>query len=185
MPMSGEFPEQLQRELSQYGQQHVLRWWNDLSAASRQKFQSQIESVDLRQLAALVESRRGKTTTSEKDAVAQRAFRAAPPSSIVRLPGTTGDRDRWEAARHAGEELLKAGKVGAILVAGGQGTRLGFDKPKGMFSIGPVSGACLFQILAEQVLARSRRAGKSIPYYIMTSDATHEETVAYFIERNY
>ncbi len=70
-------------------------------------------------------------------------------------------------------------------MAGGQGTRLGFDKPKGMFPIGPVSQATLFQILAEQVLARSRRAGKPIPYFVMTSDATHDETIAFFTEHNF
>ncbi len=82
----------------------------------------------------------------------------------------------------AGDELLRAGKVGAILVAGGQGTRLGFDKPKGMYPIGALSHAPLFQILAQQLLARSRRAAAPIPYFIMTSDATHDETVAFFGE---
>lgn len=75
--------------------------------------------------------------------------------------------------------------MGAILVAGGQGTRLGFDKPKGMYQIGAVSRATLFETLAKQVLARSRRAGRPIPYFIMTSDATHDETVAFFKEHHH
>ena len=58
-----------------------------------------------------------------------------------------------------GETLLKEGKVGAILVAGGQGTRLGFDHPKGMFQIGPVSGKSLFQLFCEQIAARSSAPG--------------------------
>ena len=60
--------------------------------------------------------------------------------------------------------MLAAGKVGSVIVAGGQGTRLGFDKPKGMFPVGPVSGVSLFQIFAEQVIARVRRAGRPIPF---------------------
>ncbi len=66
-----------------------------------------------------------------------------------------------------------------ILVAGGQGTRLGFDHPKGMFRIGPVSGRTLFQIHVEKLLATVGRFGVRIPLYLMTSPATHDETVKY------
>ena len=65
-----------------------------------------------------------------------------------------------------------------ILVAGGQGTRLGFDSPKGMFSIGPVSGASLFQILLEKIGARAGR-GHAHSLYLMTSPATHADTIEY------
>ena len=65
-------------------------------------------------------------------------------------------------------------------MAGGQGTRLGFDHPKGMFPIGPLSGKTLFQIHVEKIVAAGRRYGVRIPLYLMTSPATHEETVAFF-----
>ncbi len=84
----------------------------------------------------------------------------------------------YQAARDRGERALRDGKIGAVLVAGGQGTRLGFDHPKGLFPIGPLSQAPLFQILFEKLLAVRRRYGVSIPLYIMTSPATHDETVA-------
>jgi UDP-N-acetylglucosamine/UDP-N-acetylgalactosamine diphosphorylase len=74
---------------------------------------------------------------------------------------------------------LKAGKVAALLVAGGQGTRLGFDHPKGLYQVGPVSGASLFQILLEKVLATGRRYGVAVPLYLMTSPATHAETLEF------
>ena len=77
------------------------------------------------------------------------------------------------------KQALRDGKVGAILVAGGQGSRLGFEHPKGMFEIGPVSNHSLFQILIERVLATARRYDTSVPLLVMTSPATHEETVAY------
>jgi len=79
----------------------------------------------------------------------------------------------------------RAGRVAALVVAGGEGTRLGFPHPKGMFPIGPVSGKSLFQLLAEQLAARARRAGTVIPYLVMTSDATHPATVAFFEQNRY
>ncbi len=74
---------------------------------------------------------------------------------------------------------MSAGHIGVLLVAGGQGTRLGFDKPKGTYAIGPVSGSSLLQILIEKILARSRVSGMRIPLYLMTSPATHEPTLEY------
>jgi UDP-N-acetylglucosamine/UDP-N-acetylgalactosamine diphosphorylase len=74
---------------------------------------------------------------------------------------------------------MRAGRVGAMLVAGGQGTRLGFKHPKGLFPIGPVSGKSLFQIHFEKVRATARRYGVRIPLYLMTSRETHDETMAY------
>ena len=75
--------------------------------------------------------------------------------------------------------------MGILLVAGGQGSRLGFEHPKGMYPIGPVTRAPLFQILLEKVLARGRAAGKPLPLYLMTSPATHAETEAYLAEKRY
>jgi UDP-N-acetylglucosamine/UDP-N-acetylgalactosamine diphosphorylase len=75
---------------------------------------------------------------------------------------------------------LAAGEVGVILVAGGSGTRLGYEGPKGTFPIGPVSAASLFQIHAEKILALARRHGRTVPLYIMTSPENHEVTQAFF-----
>jgi UDP-N-acetylglucosamine/UDP-N-acetylgalactosamine diphosphorylase len=72
-----------------------------------------------------------------------------------------------------------------LIVAGGQGSRLGFEHPKGMFPVGPVSGKSLFQVHAEKVLALSRRFGIDIPLLVMTSPATHDESVAFFDEHRY
>ncbi|MEM1061933.1 MAG: UDPGP type 1 family protein, partial [Planctomycetota bacterium] len=112
-----------------------------------------------------------------EDSPAAKARRATPPSAFV------GRHDpRRSEASSVGKGLLAEGKVGAILVAGGQGTRLGFDKPKGMYPIGPISEKTLFQILCEQLLQRAQTAGVAVPYYVMTSDATHDATVAFFEE---
>src|SRR5205823_7872185 len=84
------------------------------------------------------------------------------------------------ATRGAGEDALRRGEVAILIVAGGQGTRLGFDHPKGMFPIGPVTNKSLFQIHAEKVLALGRRYGKAVPLLVMTSPATDAETRAFF-----
>ena len=106
------------------------------------------------------------------------ARRASPPPAF-RL-GQPNERGiTTDQAHQRGQQALAAGQVGVILVAGGQGTRLGSDQPKGMFPVGPVSGASLFQILIEKIIARSRMAGMRIPLYLMTSPATHRETLSY------
>jgi UDP-N-acetylglucosamine/UDP-N-acetylgalactosamine diphosphorylase len=178
-------PPPLKSRLDASGQAHVLRFWDELTGSQRQRLVRQIESLDLERIAALWASRQQAGQKPQGESLADVARRAVPPASIVPLPQSPAAREEWRRAQQTGEDLLKAGRVGAILVAGGQGTRLGFDKPKGIFPIGPVSRATLFQILAEQVLARSRRAGKPIPYFVMTSDATHEDTVAFFEEHKF
>ena len=177
--MADDFPDELRRKLIQFGQEHVLARLSEMPPVARRRLADEVRTLDLAQLASLGQTHQ-RAGSAPSDSPADRARRAVPPSTIKRLPRTDEEQHAWQEARAKGNELLRAGAVGAILVAGGQGTRLGFDKPKGMFQIGAVSRASLFQILAEQLLARSRRAGSSIPYFIMTSDATHEETVAFF-----
>ena len=88
-------------------------------------------------------------------------------------------------ARRRGETALREGEVAVLLVAGGQGSRLGFEHPKGMFPIGPVSNKTLFQIHAEKVLALQRRYGRLVPFLIMTSPATDAETRDFFRQQKY
>jgi UDP-N-acetylglucosamine/UDP-N-acetylgalactosamine diphosphorylase len=171
----------LTAHLKTHGQEHLLRFWDQLSAAEQKALSRQIEELDLPRLSALVES-----SESTGESPSEKARRAVPPANMVTVPGNDERRLReWAGARKTGEALLRAGRVGVILVAGGEGTRLGFPHPKGQFPIGPVSGKPLFRLLAEQVIARSKRAGTSIPYYVMTSHATHSETVAFFDQHRY
>ncbi len=102
------------------------------------------------------------------------------PIEVVRLPQTDGERVAQRRAAGIGADALAAGEVGVILVAGGSGTRLGFEGPKGTFPIGPVSSASLFQIHAEKIVALGRRFGRPIPLYIMTSPENHQATVDFF-----
>jgi UDP-N-acetylglucosamine/UDP-N-acetylgalactosamine diphosphorylase len=170
--------EHVRSRLHEFGQEHLLRWWDELDDAARAALLAAIDRVDFNLIGRLCRQSTDDVTTTESPR--DKAGRATLPAALIRQPRTTSDIAEWHAARDRGSALLTAGRVGAILVAGGQGTRLDFPHPKGMFPIGPISKKSLFQLLAEQLLARGRRAGVAIPYYVMTSDATHDETVDYF-----
>jgi len=176
-------PEQTLETLKKYGQTHLVRFWDELNPKQREKLLAQIGQIDFPLFEKLLALR--SSSVSEGESPADRAARAQAPQQLIRLARTQAERDQRLIAADAGEELLREGKVAAVLVAGGQGSRLGFNDPKGMFPIGPVTSRTLFQILCEQVLARSRRAGAAIPYFIMTSEATHTPTVAFFEEHRY
>lgn len=171
---------ELQARLSSHRQCHLLQWWDHLDDQARGLLVAQLESIDFPLISRLFQSGH-----EEGSSGGDRAARAVPPTQLIAQPRTDADREQWRQATARGEELLRDGVVGAILVAGGQGTRLGFEKPKGMFPIGPVSQRSLFQVFCEQLLARGRRAGAVIPYFVMTSDATHEDTVAFFEEHHF
>ncbi|MAT14850.1 MAG: UDP-N-acetylglucosamine pyrophosphorylase [Planctomyces sp.] len=171
----------LKQRLESANQQHLLKWWDDLSREQQANFEEQLTSVDFDLIRRLLE----KGSGGAGESIAAKAERATPPKNLVRLADLTADPDLAIDADKKGRELLAAGKVGVVLVAGGQGTRLGFDQPKGMFPIGPVTDRTLFQIMFEQVLARSKKSGVKIPYLIMTSDATDADTRSYLKSENY
>jgi UDP-N-acetylglucosamine/UDP-N-acetylgalactosamine diphosphorylase len=169
--------DQLKTRLKPFGQDHLLAFWDKLDDAGRQSLAGQIENVDLELVGRLAKG------GQRDEAWADLAQRASPPSAI-RLADRTAER--VAEAQRRGSAALAAGEVGVLVVAGGQGTRLGFEHPKGMYPIGPVSHAPLFRILIEKVLARGRAAGVRMPLYLMTSPATDRETVDYLAsERNF
>ncbi len=168
-------PDRLVELLRSHGQGHLLRFWDVLHEASRQQLARQIEAIDFEQIGALYQQR---SATHDWAALARRA---SPPHA-VRIADRAG---RAAAdARRRGAEAIAAGKVGVLLVAGGQGSRLGFEHAKGLFPIGPLSGASLLQIHFEKTLATARRHGASVPLYMMTSPVTHEEQVAFLNEHD-
>ena len=176
-------PSELVARLAATGDSHLLRHWNELDDAGRERLAMQLADLDLAAAHRLYEAK--VSGPDDAFAAAAAAARAAPPAAVVRLPRTEQDAADRAAAVAAGEELLKSGAVGAILVAGGQGTRLGFDQPKGMFPVGPVSGATLFELLAGQLKARGEAAGVTIPLYVMTSPATDAPTREEFAAQDY
>src|SRR5208283_1914772 len=91
------------------------------------------------------------------------------PAPFERLPSNGGDTQAWAVAKATGEAALRAGRVAAFTVAGGQGTRLGYDGPKGTFRVTPVRGRPLFQVFAEKIRAAGIRYGRPLHWFIMTS----------------
>ncbi|HBJ38159.1 MAG TPA: UDP-N-acetylglucosamine pyrophosphorylase [Planctomycetaceae bacterium] len=170
-------PKQIVQSLADANQSHVLRYWDDLDDAGCKQLIAQLESIDFDLLVKLISG------ADDKPDFAAMASRALPPPA-VRIDGTGA---AWSPAdaRIAGQRALAAGRVGAVIVAGGQGTRLGSDSPKGMFPIGPLSGRTLFEFFADALLALGKEYSVRIPLYLMTSPLTHAETVAYWKENDY
>ena len=176
-------PAHIQETLQRFSQVHVLQFWPTLPDAKRQLLLAQLNTTDFAQLREIWLKARAESVGAESSA--DRIVKAAAPKSVVRQPQSAEDSAVWKSATERGVAELKAGRVAVITVAGGQGTRLGFNHPKGMFPIGPVSDRPLFQIFADQIVARRRRHDAAIPWFIMTSDATHAETVAFFQAKDY
>ncbi|MEE8451582.1 MAG: UTP--glucose-1-phosphate uridylyltransferase [Thermoguttaceae bacterium] len=166
--------EELLKRLVPHGQEHLLAFWDELDPSDRTALARQIDRIDFDLIGRLFCHRDDQTD------MGQIIDRAGPPPGVRLDPAE--NRFMPDQARQRGQEALAAGQLGVILVAGGQGTRLGFDHPKGMFSIGPVSGRPLFQIHVEKIIALGRRHGVRIPLYLMTSPATHDETVRFFAD---
>ncbi|WP_437202209.1 UTP--glucose-1-phosphate uridylyltransferase [Planctomicrobium sp. SH664] len=176
-------PDDTMERLKEHQQTHLVQFWDQLNEKQQAALLKQIEEIDFTLLQRLVQLRTEPAHPGGSGA--ERAARAQGLQQVVRLPQSAAAQEAELKAIQKGEHLLADGKVGAILVAGGQGSRLGFEAPKGMFPIGPLTDRTLFQILCEQLLARSRRAGQPIPYFIMTSEATHVPTVAFFERHRY
>ncbi|HEY7086457.1 MAG TPA: UDPGP type 1 family protein [Tepidisphaeraceae bacterium] len=167
----------LRQKLAAIGQEQVLRFYDQLSGPSRKKLVSQLEALDLDRMSDLV-----NTQVKTKAAIALPKD-IQPAKAYPRVPAAER-RQLYQDADRRGHELLKAGKVGAFLVAGGQGTRLGYDGPKGEYPVTPVKNKPLFQVFAEQLLAHGRDAGRPIPWYIMTSDINDAPTREFFRKYN-
>lgn len=173
---------ELLAKLQPHGQEHLLHYWDELGEQEQTDLASQIEAIDLQLIDSLF---RGEVDQPDWHELSKQA---APPPA-VRLSeieaGSAGSLGITpDQAAQRGAEALQAGQVGVILTAGGQGSRLGFDLPKSLFPIGPISEASLLQIHVEKIRALSARYGVSIPLYLMTSPATHEDTVKFVEENN-
>ena len=164
--------EQAKTLLEKNGQEQVLRFWKKLSKAEQTALLAQIETIDFKEL---------KRCASMLTATAAAAKKGKPTApKVAELKGAA-----LKKATAAGEKELKAGHVGVLLVAGGQGSRLGYEGPKGAYSIGPVTGASLFYFHARKILALTVRYAVRVPFYVMTSAANYDATVAHFEENDY
>lgn len=161
----------LRTKLAGSGQEHLLTFAGQLSARELASLASEIEALDLAEIGRLV-----RTYVVARPEAAIPA-RLEPVECYPSRAGASWNADHY---RTVGWDLIRRGKVAAFTVAGGQGTRLGFDGPKGCYPAGAVTGKPLFQVFAEGILATGRRVGRAVPWYIMTSPGNHEATMGFF-----
>lgn len=177
-PLTAPLLEAIERA----GQQHLLRTWADLDAVARDRLGAQLAGIDwelfdqLRRLALRPGPEHAGGPTA--GTVAALAGASTPPCH----PLGGDDAERTAAA---GREGLRAGQFGAVLVAGGQGTRLGCHGPKGIVPVGALSGATLFDLLLGRLRGIERRYGRPVPLAIMTSSATDSDTRAWLDDHAY
>jgi len=156
-------------------QGHVFEYWDTLTVSQQAALLHQTSALS-EGLADLVEGQR--KAVAALDAVPDAAEISAPEP--IGLPQGSEDERRLAEARDTGLGVLRDGRVAMCVVAGGQGTRLGFEGPKGAYPLGPVSDRCLFALQAQKIRGLARRAGCRIPWYVMTSAATDAATRALF-----
>lgn len=164
-------PTRLAEVLTRASQDHLIAHAATLPESKRKVFERQLDRVDWELLQGLVHQAAEPTGGD--------SLVAAPSSPPAIRLAERADAERRRAAVERGRRSLEQGETAVMLVAGGQATRLGCDDPKGMQQVGPVSGATLFQMFCEQVLARGRAAGCKLPLLVMTSDATDDATRAF------
>ena len=153
-------------KLSAYGQTHLLKFYDELSDTERKSLLAQIEETDFSVIHTDMHvAKRGVIT----------------PISVTELSEISA---RYSEFSSAGLEEIRAGHVGAVLLAGGMGTRLGSDSPKGMFNIGLTRELYIFECLINNLMDVTGRAGNFIHLFVMTSGRNHDDTVDFFHEKN-
>ncbi len=170
---------EIRARLEAVGQEHLLCFADSLAPNDRAALLERIDAIDLERLPEWIER-----YVIEKPAF-EPSSDLAPAPYLALDPDATGHSWDRDEARSDGEALLRAGKVAAFTVAGGQGTRLGFDGPKGMHPAGAVTGKPLFACLADWIVAAQNRFGGTIPWCVMTSPINHDATTAFFKEQGY
>lgn len=157
-------------KLNQYGQTHLLKYYEELSPVEKEGLLKQIEETDFSVAKGFIthetETKKGKIT----------------PISSMQIEEIAQKKEQLEAL---GLEAIKACRVGAVLLAGGMGTRLGTDEPKGVFNVGMTKDLYIFECLMNNLLAVVKQAEAWVPLFIMTSDKNHERTVQFFKEHDF
>jgi UDP-N-acetylglucosamine/UDP-N-acetylgalactosamine diphosphorylase len=169
----------VRHRLEAVGQPHLLAFYDSLSERERASLLSQIAELEIEALPSLINEYVLKKSVFVLPSDIQPA--QYYPHDPVKGP-RTWDRPYF---RSRGEELLRAGRVAAFVVAGGQGSRLGYEGPKGCYPAGAVTGRPLFEMFADQLAAAGRKYGRPVPWYIMTSPLNHDATLAFFRGNSY
>ena len=156
--------------LKEHGQEHIFEAYQKLDDKGKEKLAAQIERIDW----SIVEMAGHKELSLERGKL--------EPLSALEVTQIEENKAKYE---EIGLGAIRAGKVGAVLLAGGQGTRLGSDGPKGKYNIGLTKEIYIFERLIRNLMDVTDKAGCFVPLYVMTSDKNHDETIAFFEEKNY
>lgn len=171
--------EDLKNLLQKHHQSHLLAFWDHLDQVQKQDLLAQLKPLDFAKIEQWI-----RDIINNHDS-APLSMDFSPPSSYNPHPKSPEQRRKYSKAIELGKKLMSAGKVAAFVVAGGQGTRLDFDGPKGDFPIGPVSERTLFHIFADTIKAVSKKYQVACPWYVMTSPLNHDRTMEIFQSNNY
>ena len=162
--------EQVKEKLAKYGQEHLLKYYDELSAEEKQALLVQIEATDMSVLDAC----------HHREEIAQKGV--ITPLAAMQLDEIEAGREQFTAV---GLEAIREGKVGAVLLAGGMGTRLGSDDPKGMYNVGLTRNLYIFECLINNLTDVVKQANAWIHLFVMTSDKNHEATVKFLTEHDF
>lgn len=162
--------------LDKFNQSHLLRFYEKLSLEDKNRLLDQILDIDFDLVESLYNNNtKGTSSDAPKDNI-------TPIKSCDWESLSPEEKHKFHTL---GMNLIAAGKVAAVTVSGGQGTRLGHTGPKGTFNIGLPSGKSLFQLLCERLINLSKKNSRYIPWYIMTSEDNHTDTINFFISMDY
>ena len=159
--------KQAYEKLERFGQTHLLKYWDELSPEQKTSLIEQISDTDFSVV------RVGKSDEVRGEIT---------PIPVTELEDIEANKAEYKAA---GLEEIRAGKVGAVLLAGGMGTRLGSDGPKGVYNIGITHDVFIFERLIRNLMDVTDEAGCFVHLFIMTSDKNHEATVNFLKEKDY
>jgi UDP-N-acetylglucosamine/UDP-N-acetylgalactosamine diphosphorylase len=165
--------------LQKYNQQHLLTFYNRLDKNARDKLLKQIEELNFKSLDEKISRYVKNPSPVELPA------KIKPAGVYPALPKSAEQKKKYEKAKQLGANLISKGKVAAFIVAGGQGTRLGFDGPKGDFPVSPVKNKTLFQLFSEMIKAAGIKYGFKPKWYIMTSPLNFEQTRKIFKDNHF
>ncbi|MEO6873186.1 MAG: UDPGP type 1 family protein [Opitutaceae bacterium] len=161
------------------GQGQVFAFFDSLAPEAQTKLLEEAAEIDLAEVAQLT-----RTLLTPGGAAGVNLQGLAPAPYELR-PENGGEAAAWAKAKAVGETALRAGRVAVFTVAGGQGTRLGYDGPKGTFPVTPLKKKPLFQVFAEKIRAAGLRYGKPLHWFIMTSHQNHAATETFFKEHKF
>lgn len=179
--------DNLKTKLEKYNQEQLLIFWNELNDDERKLLCDDIDELNLEEVNLFFE--RATASLEENDAKLDDRLKPVPESQYMSISRT--DKTLLRQYEEKGLQQIAESRVGVLLMAGGQGTRLGFAHPKGMYNVGLPSGKTLFRIQGERILTLQRLAHKFtgkqgyITWYIMTSESTMQPTKEYFAKHNY